>query len=70
MYPNTVNLIVTLLNGLGYTNIAAFPAMISQGTWLIECDYITIVIHLAGSTNGRGQIRINDEIEFDSPIQK
>ena len=70
MYPNTVKLVVTLIKGLGHNDITVVPAMLSRGTWLIEDDENTIVVHLAGYPNSKGQIRSTDEIEFDTPIQK
>ena len=70
MYPNTVNIVTSLINGLGYKDYTVVPAMLSQGTWFIEDDENTIIIHLAGYPDSQGQIRINDQIEFDTPLQK
>ena len=70
MYPNTVKLVVSLIKGLGHNELTVVPAMLTAGTWFIENDDYTVVVHLAGYPNKQGQIRINDEIEFDTPLQK
>ena len=70
MYPNTVKIIISLIKGLGYKDFTVVPAMLSQGTWFIEDDENTIVVHLAGYPDSQGQIRVNDQIEFENPLQK
>ena len=70
MYPNTVKIVVSLIKGLGYKDFTVVPAMLSQGTWFIEDDENTIVIHLAGYLDSRGRIRVSDQIEFENPLQK
>ena len=68
MYPNTVNIVTSLINGLGYKDYTVVPAMLSQGTWRIENDETTIVVHLAGYPDSKGKIRTKDKIEFDNPL--